>query len=124
MGDIPNPDSLLVVNLGDRLTFELRVVEDPTGTLKTTVCESVGGSTFGPSEVLLTRAATPLRSCLQAFGSFSRPYAVHVRFNETITDSSVLTERKMVVVLGADCDTAAVRSGVFNVIGQWLLNGQ
>lgn len=116
MGEIPpNPDTPLVINQEDNLIFELRVLEDPTGTLETIVCESIGDSPLRPSEVLLTRTTTPLRSCLQEFGSFSQPYVVDVRVRR---DSSILTERKVVVVFGTDCDTAEIRSRVFNVIGQ------
>lgn len=118
VGEIPsNPDSPIVVSHEDGLTFELRVLEGPTGALETTVCESVANAPFRLSTVLMTRRATPIRSCLQAFGSFSQPYEVDVRFKQSFSDSSALTERKIVVVLGDDCDATGIRSSVFKVIG-------
>ena len=121
MGEAPaNPDSPLVVSFAG-LTFELRVLGTPSGGApETTVCESVGNGPFQPSAVLETRTATPLRGCLSAFGSFSQPYVVDVRFNESVSDTSALTERKLMVVLGGDCNADGIRSGIFNVIGAYL----
>lgn len=117
-GEIP-PENPLVVSF-DGLTFELRVLENIAGgSLETTVCESVDDGPFQPSSVLETRTARPLRGCLQPFGSFSQPYVVDVKFNESITDTAVLTERKIMMVLGSDCNTDEVHSGIFSVIGAY-----
>lgn len=120
----PNPDAPLVVSMENGLTFELRVLQDraPTRAIETTVCDSISDAPFQTSKLLLTRRVTPLRSCLQAPGVFSQPYIVEVRLNESFNNSSAaLTERKIMVVLGSNCSTIGIRSGIFNVIG--LCNG-
>ena len=69
--------------------------------------------------MLDARRIAPLFGCLTAPTLFSTPYTVRVRVHEDFDDTSALTERKMMVVLGDECDTDGMRSGIFNVRSVW-----
>lgn len=101
----------------DELIFELRIHQNP-GTF--TVCESSGSDIFQPSSLLRHRLATAKDMCMIAskFPHFSRPYTVRVRFEDSVSDSSELTERRVKLVLGNNCNNAAVRSDELTVIGK------
>ena len=87
----------------DGLNFELRVLVLGTPT----VCDSIGQDPFEVSTILEARTPTRDSNCLQAFGSFSQPYTISVRFRE---GSSQLTERRIKVILVGDCSTYEIGS--------------
>lgn len=107
---------MIELGLEDTLAFELRV--DNIDTFDFTVCESLENSAFYPSMLLLGRIAPPIETCIQAFGSFSRPYIVEVSFRSNVTDPSVLTQRKIKTVLSGDCSSTEAASGTLIVVGK------
>ncbi len=86
-----------------------------TGSFDFTVCEN---SAFQLSMLLVAHPAQSVDTCIQAFGSFSRPYIVEVSFRLTVTNPTVLTQRKIKVVLGSDCNTTETASEILNVVGK------
>ena len=113
------PNSLVHLDLDDILRFELRVEDVDLFDLR--VCESIDSSAFEPSMLLLGHLSQAADNCLQAFGSYSTPYLVEVSFNLTVDNPSVLTERKVKIVLGNSCDAAGIVSGIVNVVGESIL---
>ena len=99
--------------------FKLRVV-DPDVPVDSVVCEDGGeaGTEFQPSNVLQTRSAVPVSTCLQGFGTFSQPYLINVKVRDSSTPME-LTERRIKVVLGSKCNSTELSSSVLSVIGKW-----
>ena len=108
------PDAPIVVNKEDGLVFIMRTTI--LIALEATLCDDSTG-VFQKSTVLTARTIRPMLSCRQAFGSFSQPYLIPVKFYESFSDSSALTERRVKLVLGRDC-TGRVSSRPLRVIGK------
>lgn len=107
-------NSTILLNADDSLRFELRVNSlDSFGFI---VCESLGNSTLQPSLVLGVQTALSISTCIQAFGAFSRPYAVEV---SVATNFSVFSERMIKVVSGKDCNTIGIVSETLIVEGKY-----
>lgn len=100
----------------------MRIASNPTGEFTFSVCERFsGGGPFQRSEIFIARTAMTIRTCQFAFGRFSQPYILAVIFKSSISDSSVLTERMIMVVLGTNCniDDEQLHSRELNVIGMF-----
>lgn len=111
------PNTLIHLHFDDLLSFELRATA--VDSFKFSVCESINNLAFVRSSILLASQAQPLvESCVQAFGSFSTPYRIEVGFNGSVINPSMLTQRKIKLVMGNHCDSA-VSSGVIDVVGKW-----
>ena len=122
------PNVPIILDKSDTLTFKLRIRLSSRFTPPNIiVCESISGSSFQPSKMLVLSSPFPavVTTCLHSSdnSASSRPYTVRVVLADSVKESSDFSQRRVKLVINTSCSSMdpLITSEVLTVVGKTIL---